>query len=91
MTSRLSEGKKRYSLSLTQATMESLQEQLSKVGVKSPRQAAGLITLMVDDFLGQMDKHIMPVVVQSIKDDKKEMSPLAFMKAVFDAMDEISR
>lgn len=91
MPNKLVEGKKRYSLSLTKATMEKLQEQCVMVGAKTPRSASALITLMVDDFLTQMTTHVMPVVVEAKKVGKGELSEVAFMRMVFEAMNAIGK
>lgn len=90
MPNKLAEGKKRYSLSLTKATMEKLQEQFVTVGARNPRQATALITLMVDDVLHQLSEHVMPMVMKS-KKERRQMSEVEFLQMIFNALGEIGK
>lgn len=90
MPYKLAEGKKRYSLTLTKVTMEKLQGQFVTVGARGPRQASGLISLMVDDVLLQLAEHVMPLVIEA-KEKKGQVSEMEFMQMVFNALGEIGK
>lgn len=60
------------------------------VGARGPRQASGLISLMVDDVLMQLSLHVMPVVIEA-KENKSQISEMEFMKMVFNALGEIGK
>jgi hypothetical protein len=86
----ISPDKKRYSLALTKATMDRLQEQFSKVGVLNQRQAAALITRMVDDVLYQFSEQLMPVIIESME-KKEKITEVEFMLMALQALRDIGK
>jgi len=71
-------GKKRYSLTLTKATWDRLQEQFSEVGAT---RASGLISLMVDEYLSTMAAHILPAIKKA-KDEKRDITQAEFFRMI---------
>lgn len=91
----ISPEKKRYSLSLTKATMDTLHDQFVTLGEKGRKQVSAVITLMVDQYLKQMSEVMMPVIIKNTKAGKKPLSELEFaellLQTVRKAADETSK
>ena len=78
----LAQGKKRYYLTLTQSTMEEF-----KGLMKEFKLPAGLESVMVDEYISGMVKHIFPVI-RKAKEQNRSLSAGDFFVLVGNVMQE---